>query len=175
MNDLKIIDGLHQLGEVIRKEVEKVLTEQGHVLTGKVFENVDSIVKVIQDGFALEGHYQDYSIYLHKGVRADRIPYTPGSGRKHSLYIEALKQYAKHRGMSNPDRAAFAIANAHKREGMPTKASSRFSQTGERLNFLDHALNEDKVGIQVERIVHEAIEVIMNNMLSEQQRFIKVA
>ena len=170
MNDLAVINGLKQLGEIIRKEVERVLTEQGHVLTGKIFDEVDNIVKAIKDGYILEGHYQPYSIFVHKGVKAERIPYSPGSGRRHSKYIEALKQYARHRGMSEPDRAAFAIARVHKREGMPTKASSRFSQTGERLKFLDYALKDEKVDVKVEKIMADAIEMIVNNILSEQQK-----
>lgn len=162
--------GMKELGEMIRKEVERVIIEQGHRLTGEVFTDVENIVKSMSDIYLLEGHYRDYSVYLHHGVKASRIPYSPGSGRKTSKYIEALKQYARHRGMTDPDRAAFAIAHKQKKEGMPTRGSYAYSKTGERLRFLDFALDNERVDKKVEQILFDAISVEIDNLLSRQQR-----
>ena len=170
MQNLILINGMKELAELIREEVQRVIIEQGHKLTGKVYEDVDNVVKSLQDSYLLEGWYQDYSVYLYHGVKAGRIPYNPGSGAKHSLYIEAMIRYAKHRGMTNPKSAAFAIASTHKREGMPTKASSRFSKSGERLRFLDFALENERVDQKVSDILFQAVVSTFENALAGKVR-----
>jgi exonuclease V gamma subunit len=82
----------------------------------------------------------------NSGVTAARIPYTPNSGRPPSKYISGLIDYVQRRmGKSEKEAKsiAFAIASKHKKEGMPTKTSARFSKTGKRTGFIEQALDKN--------------------------------
>jgi hypothetical protein len=93
------------------------------------------------------------------GVTAARIPYSPGSGAKTSKYIDGLIRYAKQRmGASDKEAKgiAFAIASRHKKEGMPTVASAKFSSTGKRTGFIEAALDSKEA--EFEQIINDAVE-----------------
>jgi hypothetical protein len=56
---------------------------------------------------------------------------------------------------------AFAIASKHKREGMPTRSSARFSQTGKRTGFIETAL--DALMPQIEEAIREELAIVWEN------------
>ena len=119
---------------------------QGHELTGSAVKQMETIVKVEVNSIVIEGLVPDYMAINNQGVPANKIPYYPNSGRKTSKYIDGLIEYAKKRmGKSDKEAksVAFAIASKHKREGMPTKASARFSSTGRRTGFIEIALEKN--------------------------------
>lgn len=126
------------------KEVEKVidllkseLAAQGHRNTGSLERSITYSVKRTYEGLLATVSANEYAIYLEFGVPASRIPYTPGSGAKSSKYIAGLINYFKSKGLqpSEARSAAFATARAHKREGMPTRSSYRFSSNNRRTYF----------------------------------------
>ena len=140
--------------------------KQGHELTGEAVRNMEAIESNIALGIRIEGYVPNYMAYLNQGVPGPRIPYSPGSGARYSKYIEGLKQYAKARmGASDKEALsiAFAIASKHKREGMPTRSSARFSQTGKRTGFMEIAL--DAVTPQIEQAIREELAIIWENKI----------
>ena len=156
------------LGDRIKKiALEGIAVEwrrQGHELTGQAVRNMEAIEKNISLGIRIEGYVPDYMAYLNAGVEAPRIPYSPGSGARHSKYIEGLKEYAKKRmGASDKEALgiAFAIASKHKREGMPTRGSARFSQTGKRTGFMETAL--EALAPQIEEAIREELAIVWEN------------
>lgn len=166
-----IKESLLELSEIVREAVQRELIAQGHKLTGKVYQDVQHILNTRGGDVMVEGWYNHYATYLHRGVKPENIPYSPGSGAKRSLYIEALIQYAKARNMEDPKRAAFAIARKHKMEGMPTKASYRFSTTGDRLKFLDYALDKNqRLDNAAFELVGKNVDMVITNILSDEQR-----
>ena len=117
-------------------------TAQGHDLSGKFRSALTYAVREESDATYIDliDGTSGYGVILNKGVTADRIPFSPGSGKKTSKYIQGLTRYAMARmGASEKDAVsiAFAIAYKHKEEGMPTQASKRFSSTGERTGFVE--------------------------------------
>lgn len=158
-------------GAELRKAIERRVRDQGHHLTGRLATEIDEKIETEGTLVSLVGTMVDYARHVEYGVPADRIPFAPGSGAGRSLYIEALIRYAELRGMTNPKSAAFAIAMKHKREGMPTAASSRFSKDGNRTGFLARAIEESKP--DVERVIFEAskdvIRVFMKQMIEKTQ------
>lgn len=117
-------------------------TAQGHDLSGKFRSALTYTIRQESDATYIDliDGTSGYGAILNKGVTADRIPFSPGSGRKTSKYIQGLTRYAMARmGASEKDAVsiAFAIAYKHKEEGMPTNASKRFSKTGERTRFVE--------------------------------------
>jgi len=128
-----------------RTALRSELGRQGHVLTGKLSDSID--FEVSADGTSVVGrmYFEDYGIYVETGVTADRIPFGGRSGKGGtSQYIQGLITFWEDRGLSGREAigAAFATANKHAREGMPTRSSLRFSQTGERTGFVRTVLEE---------------------------------
>jgi len=152
-----------------RKELEA----QGHKLTGALIRSVDFKIERTPGG-GIEGtvFLNYYGEFVNTGVKAARIPFSPGSGRKSSKYIDALVSYFKLRGVNGPEarRAAFATAMKHKKEGMPTRASRRFSNTGRRTGALNVAVEKASPKIfnaiedNLERILLARVSVPFNEL-----------
>ncbi len=155
----------------IKEELLKTWVEQGHNINGKVVREMDIIVEQTADKISFLFFSLPYGVYIAGGVSADKIPYsgTRGTGGK-SAYIQALIRYAKKR-MSLPDdkakSAAFAIAQTHRKRGMPSPASSRFSSTGERTNWIGNTMERNEVLIRefMSRYVSEILSVLFDNVI----------
>jgi hypothetical protein len=119
---------------------------QGHELTGSAVKQMETMVRMEINTLIIEGFVPDYMAINNQGVPSNKIPYYPGSGRKTSKYIDGLIDYVQRRmGKSEKESKgiAFAIASKHKKEGMPTKTSARFSKTGKRTGFIEQALDKN--------------------------------
>jgi hypothetical protein len=154
-----------RIAEHIIEVIADEWIKQGHDMDGtaisKLFHTVEeygeeTIIKI------WDGTDRGYMGILNKGVRADRIPYTLPSGRGGtSKYIQGLIRFFKHQsrgGLSDEEavRAAFATAAKHIKEGMPTRASAKYSRTGKRIDFVSDATRN--IMKQVEQIMAEAFE-----------------
>ena len=103
-------------------------------MTGDLLNSMSSMISTTVTSAKIEVLLNDYGIALDQGVPPDRIPFTPvppyRGGR--SAYIEGLARFATLKlGASSPREAlsiAFAIANKHKRTGMPVKGPTEFIQ-----------------------------------------------
>lgn len=143
--------------EELSGDIKKELIAQGHRLTGRLVESTE----VVNDGKGVGIKMNFYIQYVNDGVKSVNIPFTRGSGRKSSKYIDALMDYFRKRGLGPEDskRAAFATAMKHKKEGIPTKASKRFSSTGKRTGAVDIAIkrNENKIETNIENKINEKV------------------
>jgi hypothetical protein len=96
---------------------------QQHKITNALIDNIETVTTETVEGFIQDYLIAKYGAYLNFGVRKERIPFSPGSGAKRSLYIEGLIRYVQMRkGISDMKRAksiAFAIAHTQKHIGMP--------------------------------------------------------
>jgi hypothetical protein len=145
-----MLEGLQKLADNISALAIEVISmewrAQGHELSGSAVKQMETVVKFEINTLVIEGLVPDYMAINNEGVPSNKIPYYPGSGRKTSKYIDGLIDYVKRR-MGKSDKEAkgiaFAIASKHKKEGMPTKGSVRFSTTGKRTGFIEQALNKN--------------------------------
>lgn len=166
----------HVIQQIARLALEAVAIAwraQGHELTGKAVRELETRIIETANGTEIQGWVLDYMASLNTGVPASRIPYSPGSGARSSLYIAGLIRYAKSRmGASDKEarRIAFAIASRHKREGMPTRSSARFSSTGKRTGFIQEALDGKEAVFEqlIEQAVSEAFDVLFFTPLQNQ-------
>lgn len=154
---------LEQIAALAIQAVAIEWKAQGHNLSGKAIRELET--RIVEKGNVtiIEGYVIDYMANINSGVPASRIPYSPGSGARTSKYIDGLIDYVKRRmGKSDREaqRIAFAIASKHKREGMPTKASRRFSKTGKRTGFIEQAL--DNIEPQLAQLIEQGIEESIN-------------
>lgn len=131
---------LTEVMKLLQSELRLEQGKQGHRLTGALEQSITYEVQESKSSCTGKMFYLDYGEVIELGVRAERIPFGKGKGggQKTSLYIQGLVEFWEKRGLSDRDAlgAAFATAHVHAREGMPTRASHRFSETGERTGFV---------------------------------------
>jgi hypothetical protein len=174
-----MLEGLQKLADDISAlAIEVIAMEwraQGHELSGSAVKQMETVIREEIATIVIEGYVPDYMAINNSGVTAARIPYTPNSGRPPSKYISGLIDYVKRR-MGKSDKEAkgiaFAIASKHKKEGMPTKASARYSSTGKRTGFIEHALDksspkfieliENAITFSVEATIESYYKSILN-------------
>lgn len=164
---------LEQIASLAIQAVAIKWKAQGHNLTGKAIRELETRIVEKADSTIIEGYVIDYMATINEGVPASRIPYTRGSGARSSQYIRGLTDYVKRR-MGKSDREAqkiaFAIASRHKREGMPTRASRRFSKTGKRTGFIEQALTdiEPELAQLIEQGVEKSINFVIDSFFKSQ-------
>ena len=155
----------------VKNELVKELKSQGHNNTGSLVSSIELVSKSIADDVVGEIYMNDYWEPLNTGVRANRIPYQRGSGKKSSKYIDGLIRYFQSKGLAlnEAKNAAFATANKHKQEGMPTSASYRFSQNNKRIGFMDVVDKEygyitQYIELEYQRDVQTALDNLIDRL-----------
>ncbi len=159
-----LIQIVEQILKDLIAEFQDELRQQGHVLTGKLINSMSFRVDEFSNQIVGVIEFEDYGRFVDTGVSASRIPFSGRSGKGGtSKYIEGLIRFFKLRGLSGREakQAAFATAMKHKREGMPTNASRRFSQNGDRKGFINKRLEkaEPRILAQFEEIAGNKLEV----------------
>jgi len=167
-----MLDNLQKLaddiGDLAMTVVANEWKAQGHNMTGAAIRNMETVTRVEVNRLIIEGLVPFYMAINNQGVPPEKIPYYPGSGNKTSKYIDALISYAKVR-MNKSDKdaksVAFAIASVQKKEGMPTKASVKYSKTGRRTGFIETALdaNSQKFIELIENAIKFSVEVTIES------------
>jgi len=138
---------LENIKSFITEILEKEWTEQGHSMNSGKISSLEILIDESGEGAVIDVYGNKYLAYINQGTDSSKIPFSPGSGKKTSKYIQGLQNYAKKRfGLDEKEslRAAFAIAYTQKREGMPTNNSYSFSNTGYRKDFIGQAFENNK-------------------------------
>lgn len=156
----------------LRNAIRKEFIAQGHSLTGGWERSQTEIIKFFQGGYGVEGFAAGYGDIVASGVSSSRIPYDPSvrSGRKTSKYIQGLQSYFMLRkGLSERAAlsAAFATAHKHKREGMPTLGSYKYSKTGQRLMFIQRA--EQRIRKELDLKMSLGMDTLFNDQFFKQK------
>lgn len=155
-------ESTREIMEILRIKLKEELQGQGHINTSALANSLTPQIKAVTDIIVGEMWANDYWIFVDQGVSSGRIPYTPGTGSGGtSKYIQGLINYFLTKGLPQTEakRAAFATARSHKREGMPTSRSFRFSSNGRRRLFVDQVLNDNA------RAIDEMIETKYGNQV----------
>lgn len=174
--DLRIT--MEEISAYTIRYLKEELEQQGHKLTGNLENSLEAIVTDTGKMWTSEVMWEAYGGAVNNGVKADRIPYSPGSGAKHSKYIAGLIRFVELRrmapaGSKEAVRIAFAIARKHKQEGMPTRGSYRFSQNGRRMLAVQFAVGKAWPGIVegIEKNAGEAIEKLLSEVFEDLYTF----
>jgi hypothetical protein len=155
---------------LMQSDMRAELATQGHHGTGKLKDSIQFEVEATDNRATGRMYFENYGTFVELGVSASRIPYGGrGKGKTGgtSLYIQGLISFWEGKGLSGREAvgAAFATAAVHKREGMPSRASRRFSASGERTGFVktavDRALND------VNALLSEKFRAIVQLQFSE--------
>lgn len=158
-------NSFQEIEEILSAGIQRNIREQGHTLTGRLERSVTAHTSQ----FSIAGFMLDYGGIVDSGVKPSRIPFSLGSGVKTSKYITALTSYFIMRGLSEKEAksAAFATARKQKKEGMPTIASARFSQSGKRKKFVDESWNENEK--KVDQIMSNGMNIFFNDQFKNEK------
>lgn len=141
------LDVLQEAAEKVRHDLKIELIGQGHVLTGDLLRSITVSKTSTTDEAEANILMNDYFNVVNTGVRANRIPYRGrGNGGK-SKYIQGLIRFWKIKkglGEKEATRAAFALANKHKKEGMFTANSRKFAAFKRRFKFFNRTTDDNK-------------------------------
>lgn len=163
------ISASEKLGSFLIEEFRRELKQQGHENTGALSESIYYTISILTNETVIDFYGLDYIAPINTGVPASRIPYSRGSGKKTSKYIEGLIRFFQSKSFNDPKKAAFATANKHKQEGMPSRSSFQYSQNGRRTNFIEAVIeeNERKINEIFEREATDEIETLFNNFIKK--------
>lgn len=133
------------IGELVKISLIQTIEAQGHRYTGKLQDSIRYELERKSFLGRIVFYAEYYSDFVDKGVPANRIPYNPNkrTGKKTSKYIERLIDFVINKlkvGSDSAKNVAFMIARKHAKEGMPTNNSSKYSKTGERLDYIQISL-----------------------------------
>ena len=154
------------------------ITQQGHVATGRGRASLEGRIDK-RDLQRLEGWIlaEEYMVDpVDDGVKAGRVPFSGGRGRRQSKYIQGLIRWLRTVKPSLTDQErksmAFAIGQTAKREGHPTRGSYRFSQNGRRTGWIQKGLetNEREITrrLRVEALVEGSlIDTLLSASLNQ--------
>lgn len=164
----------------LRGKLRASQDDQGHTLTGKLRDSIDYTTTKGNGTITAKMEMENYGVFVEFGVKANRIPFSGRSGRGgKSQYIQGLISFFEKRGLSGREAvgAAFATAHVHAREGMPSRASARFSKTGERTGFIKTVLDnevksisdriEKEFGIKIQFLFAETFKGFENLILQQ--------
>ena len=153
---MKAKNTLDKVAKLINKSLITELKDQGHYLTGALERSIDSAYRVIEKSkeTELNGYALEYAQDLETGQ--------PSNGKLPT--VPELYKYFKLRGLNDKEatRAAILTQRKQAKEGMPTKASKRFSKTGERKKFIERAWKSN------EQKVDSLMDAGMDNIFNEQ-------
>lgn len=157
---------------ILLKRLQDELVKQGHKATGKLLASIR--VDLTNDGGSpsITGSFEDYGIFLDTGVRNVR----PGRA-----YIEALTKWLRAIGVRGGNAQlvsiAFAIRAAHLKEGIPTRASKRFSRSRgqRRIGWMTEALNDAEASItrEIDDTYLAEIEFTVDNFVTQSNKILR--
>ena len=163
--------------QALQSEFREELKAQGHVDTGKLSDSITYSIELVSTAIIATMYMEDYGVPVDTGVSAANIPYRGRTGAATSKYIQGLIGYFQRKGLAEIEakRAAFATANKHKQEGMPTRNSFVYSQNGRRTNFVDATIsnNIDRLFETIEKGLGDGYEVQFNDFIKRVSTEIK--
>jgi hypothetical protein len=174
-NDLKIIGGLKSLGDMLVDALVDEFIAQGHNNTGEFVKSITYAVNNFAQVISLNLYFNKYGVFLDKGVTAQRVPFSAGSGARSSKYITALTKWVRQRGfvtsLKQAKSMAFAIAKKHKKEGMPSRNSYKYSINGRRTDFFTYTIEnkQDEIDSRIYELAGEFLFAIAEDSINQIQ------
>lgn len=160
-----------QFEKFIKTKLLEEWTAQGHFIDGKIVREMDLVIEETLNAVGFLFFFLPYGTYIESGVPASSIPFSGIGGGGRSAYIQGLIGYAMKKlqiqSAQEAKSVAFAIAHTHKKEGMPGRASARFSSTGKRTEWINETFKKSRTGVRrfVLKYVENIISVKFDNLI----------
>lgn len=135
-----------ELIKIIILALSEELIAQGHNNTGSLIKSFEG--KLSPDNLGIDIWANSYAKQLDRGVRWEKKRKRPP--------VRPLIEYFKHKGVADPESAAYATIATWKKQGMPTRGSYRYSKNGKRKDFIEEAYKKNKDKIVAKQFSIEA-------------------
>ena len=149
-------DVVTELASTLTAELIEAADVQGHRLTGSLAKNIGYEVTGSDNEAEAKIYGPDYAIYLNYGVAPGKVRYP----------ISVMIDFLRKRGLPEKEAKskAWATRTVQQREGMPTKASARFSRNGKRTGFLQEGFAKGmaKIREKAPGLFDDYVEVLVN-------------
>lgn len=159
---MKPKDIINKAVNKLNQSLVKELATQGHRLTGALERSIIGGYSIVEQNNNVEGNgfALDYALDLENGGKIN------GSYKDH---VGKMVTYFKLRGLSDEEalKAAILTSDRHKKEGIPTEASKRFSKTGERKHFISIAWKGNEK--RIDAIVENGTDSFFKNEFQKQK------
>jgi hypothetical protein len=155
--------------QLIQDGLRNELVQQGHRLTGGLADSME--ITYSKDGETLRGHIQarDYAVYVDAGVAPNRVRYP----------IRVMIEYFILRGLPRKEAtsAAYATRAVHRRDGIPSRGSYRYSLNGHRKGFISRGVRSvlDSVQDAFEKALGASVEVEIQSIFTPGREPIKMS
>ncbi len=145
--------------EYIKNKIIEGWQKNNHTLSGAAEKSIFGEVTKTDTGYKVEVKGNKYIIFQNRGVLKENIPFSPGSGKKHSKYIAGLIKYGQMRkGLDEKEAKSFAFAVAYKHKGLWEQDSTGGMQL--------------RTGGKGTRFMEEIEQSEVNKLIKEQVSFI---
>lgn len=155
-----IADIYHGAERLINEIIRREMIAQGHHLTGAMEDSLQAEIFKKAKADIMEGLAVYYSQFVNDG-----FPAKSASFKQYPFLLEYFikRGFPVHSSSGTVTASELAAATIHKwmKEGMPTQASKRFSQTGSRTNMIENAIEghsaeiDEYIGNGIDFIVEE--------------------
>lgn len=165
---------LEQLIHELKDDLGRLAAQRGHRLKGNLERSLEIRISRTSTGYIGEVWWLFYGNIVSEGVKSTRIPFTLGSGKKSSEFIDGLIDYFSDRGFADRKarNLAFITAIKQKEEGMSTRASAKnrfITRDGKRNQLVDDVLRfgESKInmafdGFDLRILIDKADSILAN-------------
>lgn len=149
--------------EEMNKAIAEEFVKQGHHLTGFAERSLHAEVMKKKNETTVTGTAVDYMLELDDYVPGYQIGIDQASIDAMTRYVELRMGYKGKQAI----KVAILILEKQQKEGRPTKASSQYSQTGERTEFIEAADLEQSN--KSNEIISDGLDDMMEEYFSQQQ------
>lgn len=181
MNELKLAQqlkaNLETLGFYLVDELQNELMQQGHKATGALIQSIEYEIEIFNNELSLAISYLEYGLIMENGVSPQRIPFGGGAkGGDTSKYISSLMDWIRQKGLEREEKSiksfAFAIAQKHRKEGLPTQGSYKFAKNGRRLGFQKYVIteNRNKINELIGKDLAQSVSASLDTVISKIQK-----
>lgn len=128
---------------LFKRILRRGLLEQGHDLTGKLADSIDTKSEKIGNEYRIMVFILEYGKWINDGIKAENISWKMYPG---------LIRYFQLRGFDEAGAKKVAALTISKwqKEGMPTKDSNQYSSTGKRTHFIEETFSKEDSNINTE-------------------------
>lgn len=157
---IRIEDIFFRVGAIINEAIRLEFEAQGHSLTGEFARSLKTKMDINSRTATLSGTSVKYAQILEEGLKPEEI---------NDRMLPGLINYFQLRGLPQvkAEQAARATLSVWKKEGMSTKASGRYSSTGERHHFIRRAFEKINIDSLMLNLMDEGIEQEFRKTKSE--------
>ena len=153
-----MLDRINDISEQFVNALKREFEEQGHNASGKGMQSIEHKTELNGNNITVKIMGVDYLQYVNTGRNIGKMP-----------PIEPIKEWVQIRNIAQgkeAERAAWAIAKAIEREGIPTENAYKFSKNGRRKGFIE-IVKQEQLGALIQQFRRALIDMFREELIKK--------